>query len=73
MDDHIVSQMIACGIPLDEPYLKQRLSFLMNKERENLGGGKLPIEDSYHLMGTADPSGVLKNDEVCIIMYVFYI
>uniref|UniRef100_A0A7N1A5I7 RNA-dependent RNA polymerase n=1 Tax=Kalanchoe fedtschenkoi TaxID=63787 RepID=A0A7N1A5I7_KALFE len=68
MDDYIVTQMISCGIPLDEPYVQHRLSVLMNEERKNLRSGKLPIEDSYHLMGAADPSGVLKNDEVCIIL-----
>ncbi|CAM8987568.1 unnamed protein product [Rhodiola kirilowii] len=68
MDDYIPSQMISCGIPLDEPYLQQHMSILMKEERKNLRGGKLPIEDSYHLMGTADPSGVLKNDQVCIII-----
>ncbi|VYS52890.1 unnamed protein product [Arabidopsis thaliana] len=30
--------------------------------------GKLPIDESYYLMGTVDPTGELKEDEVCVIL-----
>lgn len=62
--------MILSGISLDEPYLKYHLSILMKKEKTGLQGGKLPVTESYYLMGTVDPTGILKSDEVCIILYV---
>lgn len=68
MDDLNAAKMILSGIPLDESYLQHRLSIMMNEERKGLLGGKLPIADSYYLMGTVDPSGVLESDEVCIIL-----
>ncbi|KAF9615290.1 hypothetical protein IFM89_022617 [Coptis chinensis] len=68
MDDFLVPRMILSGIPLDEPYLKTRLSVIMNEEKKGLKGGKLPINECYYLMGTADPTGRLKGDEVCIIL-----
>ncbi|KAI3421727.1 RNA-dependent RNA polymerase [Psidium guajava] len=62
------ARMILSGIPLDESYLQHHLSKLMRMEKKNLKGGKIPISDSYYLMGTADPTGILKSDEVCIIL-----
>ncbi|KAF6142770.1 hypothetical protein GIB67_023252 [Kingdonia uniflora] len=70
MDDYLVPRMILCGMPLDEPYLQYRLSKIMAAERKGLKGGKIPVSESYYLMGTADPTGLLNSDEVCIIMYV---
>ncbi|CAH8262795.1 unnamed protein product [Arabidopsis lyrata] len=29
---------------------------------------RLPIDESYYLMGTVDPTGELKEDEVCVIL-----
>ncbi|URE46868.1 RNA-dependent RNA polymerase [Musa troglodytarum] len=68
MDDFLVSRMILCGIPLDEPYLQFRLSILMREERKSLKTGKLPVTDCYYLMGTVDPTGLLKPNEVCVIL-----
>ncbi|XP_030527505.1 probable RNA-dependent RNA polymerase 5 [Rhodamnia argentea] len=68
MDGFNVARMILSGIPLDESYLQHRLSILMKMEKKNLKGGRIPISDSYYLMGTADPTGILKSDEVCIIL-----
>ncbi|XP_061949141.1 probable RNA-dependent RNA polymerase 5 isoform X3 [Populus nigra] len=68
MDDNIVATMIGCGIPLEEPYLQHRLSILMKEEKKSLKGGKIPVPESYYLMGTADPTGLLESDEVCIIL-----
>lgn len=70
MDDFLVSRMILCGMPLDEPYLQLRLSILMREERKSLKTGKLPVMDCYYLMGTVDPTGLLKPNEVCVILYV---
>ena len=70
MDDLNAAKMILSGIPLDESYLQYRLSIMLNEERKGLMGGKLPMTDSYYLMGTVDPSGDLESDEVCIILYV---
>lgn len=72
MDDSATSvTMIGSGIPLDEPYLQYRLSILANEERKGLRGGKIPINESFYLIGTADPTGTLNSDEVCIILYAF--
>ncbi|OMO82667.1 RNA-dependent RNA polymerase, eukaryotic-type [Corchorus capsularis] len=60
--------MILKGIPLNESYLQYRMSIMLNEERKSLRKGKLPIPDSYYLMGTVDPSGVLESDEVSIIL-----
>ncbi|KAK1397076.1 RNA-dependent RNA polymerase [Heracleum sosnowskyi] len=40
----------------------------VNHERKGLQEGRLPISDSYFLMGTADPTGLLNSDEVCVIL-----
>ncbi|KAK2633169.1 hypothetical protein EUGRSUZ_L00426 [Eucalyptus grandis] len=67
------ARMILSGIPLDETYLQNRLSILMNDEKKSLKGGRIHIPDSYYLMRAADPTGILKSDEVCIILYVLVI
>ncbi|XP_071715464.1 probable RNA-dependent RNA polymerase 5 [Rutidosis leptorrhynchoides] len=69
MDDSATSvAMIGSGIPLDEPYLQYRLSILVNEERKGLRSGRIPISESYYLIGTADPTGTLNPDEVCVIL-----
>ncbi|XP_048133878.1 probable RNA-dependent RNA polymerase 5 [Rhodamnia argentea] len=68
MDGFNAARMILSGIPLDESFLQNHLSKLMKMEKNNLKGGKIPVSDSYYLMGTADPTGILKSDEVCIIL-----
>ncbi|CAG7900451.1 unnamed protein product [Brassica rapa] len=68
MDDQNAAQMILVGIPLDEPHLKDHLSILSNTEKNDLRAGKLPVSESYYLMGTVDPTGELKEDEVCVIL-----
>ncbi|OVA20232.1 RNA-dependent RNA polymerase [Macleaya cordata] len=68
MDDFLVPRMILCGIPIHEPYLQERLSVLMREERKSLKGGKLPLSECYYLMGTADPTGTLNKDQVCVIL-----
>ncbi|RZC81776.1 hypothetical protein C5167_044360 [Papaver somniferum] len=68
MDDFLVAKMILCGIPLGESFLKARLSVLMRTELKSLKEGKLPMNDSYYLMGTADPTGILKPHQVCVIL-----
>lgn len=70
MDDFLVPRMILSGIPIDEPYLQERLSVLMREERKSLKGGKLPLSECYYLMGTVDPTGILNRDQVCVILYV---
>ncbi|KAM7515445.1 hypothetical protein LguiA_005028 [Lonicera macranthoides] len=67
-DNFTTTGMILSGIPLNEPYLKHRLSKFANKERKGFKKGKLPISDSFNLMGTADPTGLLNRDEVCVIL-----
>ncbi|MCE0480698.1 hypothetical protein HAX54_037749 [Datura stramonium] len=66
--DCLAARMISSGIPLNEPHLHARLSRLAKIERTKLRGGKLPLSDSFYLMGTADPTGILENNEVCVIL-----
>ncbi|CAN8257589.1 unnamed protein product [Cochlearia groenlandica] len=68
MDNHNAAQMIMVGIPLDEPHLKDHLSTLLYTEKNDLKAGKLPVTESYYLMGTVDPTGKLKENEVCVIL-----
>ncbi|XP_062090882.1 probable RNA-dependent RNA polymerase 5 isoform X2 [Humulus lupulus] len=67
--DFTIARMILSGIPLEEPYLQYRLSVLMKEEKKSLKGGKLYIPECYYLMGTADPTGKLESDEVCIVLH----
>ncbi|KAM3220874.1 hypothetical protein P3L10_020142 [Capsicum annuum] len=67
-DDCLAARMISSGIPLNEPHLHARLSRLAKLERTKLRGGKLPLCDSFYLMGTADPTGVLESNEVSVIL-----
>ncbi|KAL0647118.1 hypothetical protein Bca4012_045409 [Brassica carinata] len=56
------------GIPLDEPHLKDQLSILLKTQRNDLKAGKLLVTESYYLLGTVDPTGKLKQNEVCVIL-----
>ncbi|KAG5559291.1 hypothetical protein RHGRI_008991 [Rhododendron griersonianum] len=67
-DDFTVARMILSGVPLNEPYLQYRLSDLAKDERNALKGGKLPITESFYLIGTTDPTGLLESHQVCVIL-----
>ncbi|KAL2500915.1 putative RNA-dependent RNA polymerase 5 [Forsythia ovata] len=64
----MAQRMISSGIPLYEPYLQLCLSRLVKDDKLKLKKGRIPIGESFYLMGTADPTGVLNNDEVCVIL-----
>ncbi|XP_073269122.1 probable RNA-dependent RNA polymerase 5 isoform X1 [Primulina huaijiensis] len=65
----LAQRMISSGIPLNEPYLQHCLWNLEKNEKSNLKAGKLPISETFYLMGTADPTGILNYDEVCVILH----
>ncbi|KAJ1687512.1 hypothetical protein LUZ63_018902 [Rhynchospora breviuscula] len=67
-DDDLVSRMLYSKIPLDEPFLKYRLSIMIGEENKGLQEGKIPISNTYFLMGTADPTGKLGPNQVCVIL-----
>nr|KAJ0194431.1 hypothetical protein LSAT_V11C800427290 [Lactuca sativa] len=67
-DSGISIEMFGARIPLNEPYFQYRLSQLAKEERKGLGEGKIPITESFYLMGTTDPTGILNPDQVCIIL-----
>jgi len=68
MDDLMSARMILAGIqPKDEAFLQYQLGLMTKKERKGFQQGKIPIDDCYYLMGTTDPTGTLKPDQVCII------
>ncbi|KAI3447029.1 hypothetical protein Pfo_003694 [Paulownia fortunei] len=64
----VAQRMISSGVPLNEPYLQLCLSNLESGEKTKLKEGKIPVSESFYLMGTADPTGVLNSDEVCVIL-----
>ncbi|KAK1389665.1 hypothetical protein POM88_017843 [Heracleum sosnowskyi] len=66
-DEFTTARIILSGVPLDESCVQHRLSHLAFSERKGLQEGRLLISDSYFLMGTADPTGLLNSDEVCVI------
>ncbi|KAK9715405.1 hypothetical protein RND81_06G162700 [Saponaria officinalis] len=66
-DDFMIAKMLLSGVPLEEPYIQLRLHVLANEEKKSLKEGRLPIDDSFYLMGTADPVGCLEENEVCVI------
>ena len=68
MEDSTLELMIHSGIPLEEPHLLSRLNFIAKQEMKGFREGKLPIDECYHLMGTTDPTGTLKPNEVCVIL-----
>ncbi|XP_021807143.1 probable RNA-dependent RNA polymerase 3 [Prunus avium] len=69
MDDDFSSvKMILSGIPLEESYLQYRLSILKKAEKNSLRRGKICSAQSYMLMGTTDPTGILEKDEVAVIL-----
>uniref|UniRef100_A0A0E0BYM5 RNA-dependent RNA polymerase n=1 Tax=Oryza meridionalis TaxID=40149 RepID=A0A0E0BYM5_9ORYZ len=68
MEDSMPARMILSGIPLEESYLQSRLDFMSLQERKGIKNGKIPIDDCYYLMGTADPTGKLGPNEVCVIL-----
>ncbi|XP_071723572.1 probable RNA-dependent RNA polymerase 5 [Rutidosis leptorrhynchoides] len=67
-DGGISLEMFGACIPLNEPYFQHRLTQLAKEERKGLGEGKLPISDSFYLIGTTDPTGILNRDEVCVVL-----
>ncbi|XP_060209832.1 probable RNA-dependent RNA polymerase 3 isoform X2 [Lycium barbarum] len=67
-DASIATSMIMAGVPLTEPYLWCCLSSLAKEERNGLKAGRLPISDTFYLIGTADPTDTLNPREVCVIL-----
>ncbi|XP_076912882.1 putative RNA-dependent RNA polymerase 5 [Bidens hawaiensis] len=67
-DSGICMEMFGARIPLTEPFFQRRLSQLAKEERKGLGEGKIPLTESFYLYGTADPTGILNSDEVCVIL-----
>ncbi|MED6131270.1 hypothetical protein PIB30_008310 [Stylosanthes scabra] len=67
LDDLAALRMILCGITIEEPYLQWLLSVIAKEEMKRLKGGKIYIPDSFYLMGTADPTGKLQRNQVCVI------
>ncbi|KAH9300824.1 hypothetical protein KI387_012407, partial [Taxus chinensis] len=65
---HVALRMLSCGIPLHEPLLQHQLNKYMLEEISSFKKGKVPLKDSFYLMGTADPTEQLKSNEVCVIL-----
>ena len=64
------ARMILSGIQSeDEAHLQYQLALMTKEERKGLKQGMIPIDECYYLMGTTDPTGTLKRDQVCVILY----
>ncbi|KAM0921102.1 hypothetical protein ACQ4PT_007013 [Festuca glaucescens] len=68
MEDSMSARMILSGVPLEDAYLQSRLATMSQLERKGFKEGKLPIDDCFYLMGTTDPTGKLRPNEVCVIL-----
>jgi len=63
------ARMILSGIQSeDEAHLQYQLALMTKEERKGLKQGRIPIDECYYLMGTTDPKGTLKQDQVCVIL-----
>ena len=70
LDDSMSARMILSGIQSeDEAHLQYQLALMTKEERKGLKQGRIPIDECYYLMGTTDPKGTLKQDQVCVILY----
>ncbi|PHT51980.1 putative RNA-dependent RNA polymerase 5 [Capsicum baccatum] len=67
-DASIATSMIMAGVPLTEPYLWCYLSSLAKEERNGLKSGRLPISDTFYLMGTSHLTDTLNPQEVCVVL-----
>ncbi|KAJ3702280.1 hypothetical protein LUZ61_005985 [Rhynchospora tenuis] len=67
-DDELELRMLFGKIPLDEPYLQYRLAAMKGERYKDLQEGKIPISNTYFLRGTADPTGTLGPNQVCVIL-----
>ncbi|KAL2654247.1 hypothetical protein R1flu_022375 [Riccia fluitans] len=67
--------MINAGIPLNEPFLHKNLYDLTKGRMQDVSKGKVNLPDSFYLMGTADPTGILKRNQVAISLqdaFIFF-
>lgn len=70
LDDSMSARMILSGIQSeDEAHLQYQLALMTKEERKGLKQGRISIDECYYLMGTTDPTGTLKRDQVCVILY----
>ncbi|KAL6660681.1 hypothetical protein ACP70R_001716 [Stipagrostis hirtigluma subsp. patula] len=68
MDNSMSARMLLSGVPIEEPYLQSRLEMMAKEEMKELRQGKITIDDCYYLVGTTDPTGSLRPNEVCVIL-----
>ncbi|KAJ3702282.1 hypothetical protein LUZ61_005987 [Rhynchospora tenuis] len=68
LDDYdLLLTMLDAGVPLCEPYLQYRLKDIITEKYKVLQEGKIPISNTYFLRGTADPTGTLSLNQVCVV------
>lgn len=63
-------RMLLAGFPMNHPYLQKNLRFHVQDRIKGLRRGCVPLEKSFYLMGTADPTQerILKPNQVAIAM-----
>ncbi|BBN11259.1 hypothetical protein Mp_5g10380 [Marchantia polymorpha subsp. ruderalis] len=64
----ILLMMINARIPLTEPFLHRSLLDIVKRKLEDFTTGKVNLPESFYLMGTADPTGTLKRNQVAIVL-----
>ncbi|CAM6095349.1 unnamed protein product [Calypogeia fissa] len=58
--------MLRAGIPMNDPGLHQNLVYIIKNKFKNFAIGRVPLDGTFYVMGTADPTGTLKSNEVAI-------
>eukprot|EP00271_Cylindrocystis_brebissonii_P007645 TRINITY_DN2120_c0_g1_i3.p1 TRINITY_DN2120_c0_g1~~TRINITY_DN2120_c0_g1_i3.p1 ORF type:complete len:813 (+),score=94.38 TRINITY_DN2120_c0_g1_i3:188-2626(+) len=59
--------MLESGVRMDDLYLKEQLRARQQCRYKNVSAGKVPIPNTFCLLGVADPIGVLEEDEVMVL------
>lgn len=63
-------RMLLADLEVTEPFIQKTLTDFCNSQLISLSKGRIPVKDTFYLKGCADPTGVLKPDEVVILMQV---
>ncbi|CAM6088897.1 unnamed protein product [Calypogeia fissa] len=58
--------MLRAGIPMNDPGLHQNLVYIIKNKFKDFAIGRVPLDGTFYVMGTADPTGTLKSNEVAI-------
>ncbi|XP_024533950.1 probable RNA-dependent RNA polymerase 4 isoform X1 [Selaginella moellendorffii] len=61
-------RMILAGIPLTDHFLRNSLMTMIRTQLKRYAKANVPLEGSYYLMGSADPTNTLARNQVAILL-----